>query len=165
MRKLLLLAIPLCLGFYSPEPVEVIDPEGERIPVYSFEEFNQLYLNRDTVYIVNFWATWCKPCVAELPEFEHIYDSVSGKPVKIILASLDFKKNWESGLVSFVKKKKLRPEVVVLYETDGNKWIPRIDPDWSGAIPATLIVRGEEGWFKEGGITSAEVLEVVNMLL
>ncbi len=95
--------------------------------------------NSDTVYIVNFWATWCKPCVAELPEFEKIDKEYKNKAVKIILVSLDFKEDVKNKLIPFIKKNKYAAEVVVLDEIDGNSFINKIDKGWSGAIPATLF--------------------------
>ena len=46
----------------------------------------------DTVYVLNFWATWCAPCVEELPSFEKLNKAYAGKPVKEVLINTDFKR-------------------------------------------------------------------------
>ncbi|MFY9307854.1 MAG: TlpA family protein disulfide reductase [Bacteroidia bacterium] len=93
----------------------------------------------DTLYIVNFWATWCVPCVKELPAFDSIQAAYADKNVKVLLVSLDFKEDLESKLLPFIANKKVKSEVVLLDETDANYFIPRISKEWSGAIPATLL--------------------------
>lgn len=97
----------------------------------------------DTIYVVNFWATWCAPCVAELPYFEQIDSAYGGKPVKVILVSTDFKKDIESRLIPFIERKKLHSEVVFLDELYDNEWIPKVDSLWQGNIPATKIYNSE----------------------
>lgn len=88
---------------------------------------------------MNFWATWCKPCVAELPHFEHIRKDYSRKPVRFLYISLDFAEEKEKRLDPFIARKLPGARVWLLNETSYNDWIGRISPDWSGAIPATLF--------------------------
>lgn len=99
----------------------------------------------DTVYVLNFWATWCGPCVAELPSFEKLNEKYASKKVKIVLISTDFKRNVESKLKPFVKRKNLRSQVVFMDESNPNDWVNTVSPDWSGAIPATLIIAKQKG--------------------
>lgn len=95
--------------------------------------------NTDTVYVINFWATWCGPCVAELPEFEKLHQQYAAQKVKVILVSTDFKKQIEKVKV-FVQEKNLHSQVVFMDESNPNNWINLVNTDWSGLIPATLIV-------------------------
>lgn len=105
----------------------------------------------DTVFVINFWATWCKPCIEELPAFEKITAEFAGRPVQVVLVCTDFKRDLDKRVKPFVQKKKLRSRVVFLDESNPNNFINLISPDWTGAIPATLIVakgRGVERFFE-----------------
>ena len=115
----------------------------EGIPVFEkFEGLEPLFrFNNDTTYVINFWATWCKPCIKELPYFEELNAQHQNKKVKVVLVSLDFPKHVESNLVPFVQKKQLRSKVVVLLDGKYNDWIDKVSPDWSGVIPATYIYK------------------------
>jgi thiol-disulfide isomerase/thioredoxin len=114
--------------------------------VIKWDEFEKLTLRKsDTTYIFNFWATWCKPCIRELPYFNSLQDKFQGKKIKIYLVSLDFRRQFETVLVPFLKKNNIREQVMLLDEPDYNLWIDRVDPSWSGAIPATLVVNNSNG--------------------
>lgn len=115
---------------------------SQTVPVWKFEHLNA-HLNKknDTLYVINFWATWCKPCVEELPHFERLQSEYDEKKVKVILVSLDFASKLQSRVVPFVKDNKIQSTVVLLNEPDYNAWIPKVDPSWSGSLPATLIFK------------------------
>lgn len=110
------------------------------LPTVSLDKlYQRLEHGSDTTYIVNLWATWCKPCVAELPHFDKLSKEVSDKPVKIILVSVDDVQTSEK-VANFLTKKGIVCEVVLLDESKPHEWIDRVSESWSGAIPATLIV-------------------------
>ncbi|MFN0015628.1 MAG: redoxin family protein, partial [Saprospiraceae bacterium] len=89
----------------------------------------------NTVYVLNFWATWCAPCVAELPDFEKISSEYADKGVRVVLVSTDFRRDVEKKLKPFVKRKKLKNEVVFIDERTPNLWIDLVSIEWTGAIP------------------------------
>ncbi len=99
-----------------------------------------LHTESDTTYILNFWATWCRPCVAELPHFEELNKNYARHKVRIILVSMDFVRDIEDRVIPFVKRMKLDNTVWLLNEPDANSWIEKVDTSWSGALPATLIL-------------------------
>ncbi|MES2575407.1 MAG: TlpA disulfide reductase family protein [Bacteroidota bacterium] len=121
----------------------------------------EILSNKNTIYVVNFWATWCGPCVKELPHFEKL--NTENIRVKVVLVSLDFKNQFESKLLPFLKKKNIKSEVVLLTDKDYNSWLPMVDKDWSGSIPATLIIKNGKKFFVEKIFSSDEELnEFVN---
>lgn len=111
------------------------------VPVYKVDDLLKRYENSsDTTYVINFWATWCGPCVKELPEFDSIARIYASQKFKMILVTMDFKEDLSTKVIPFIQKKKLFPEVVLLDELNGNYFIPKISNDWTGAIPATLVI-------------------------
>jgi thiol-disulfide isomerase/thioredoxin len=114
--------------------------------VYKIDELLNRINTTDTTYIINFWATWCKPCVAELPSF----DSLSKiSKVKILLVNLDFKEDLEKKVNPFLKSHNIKMECVLLDEINGNDFIDKVDKGWTGAIPATLIKNKDHKIFIE----------------
>lgn len=108
--------------------------------VYKLKQLQKrIHNNSDTVYVVNFWATWCKPCVQELPEFEAFSNTHASEKVKVLLVCLDFKDELDKKVNPFLKKNKYQTECVLLDEVDGNTYINAISKEWTGAIPATLV--------------------------
>jgi thiol-disulfide isomerase/thioredoxin len=95
---------------------------------------------RDTTYIVNFWATWCSPCLKELPHFEKFGQAYKDDPVKILLVSVDARSKLNTNVIPFIQKVQLHNEVLLLNEPNQQEYIDRISPDWSGSLPATLFV-------------------------
>ena len=158
MRKLLALAILLLIAANS---------YAQETPSYKIDDLTKRISSKDTIYVVNFWATWCGPCVKELPEFNEIEEQYSGKPVKVLLVSLDFKEAYPKKLDGFIKKKKLKPEVVWLNETNANEFIPKIDDTWSGSIPATAIYNTAKDYrtFNEGIVTAKQISSILDTQL
>ena len=140
------------------------------VDVKVYETFDDLepllHIDNDTTYVINFWATWCGPCVKELPYFEAIHKRYEDGPVKVILVSLDMVKKIETKLIPFLNKNSISSEVVLLADGKAHKWIDRVDPTWSGAIPITLIVSGKERRFYEQEFHSeAELDNIISPFL
>lgn len=128
------------------EPIK----KNSAISIVNFKELKPLLEKQnDTTYVVNFWATWCKPCVEELPAFQKLHAESLSKKLKVLLISLDFPSQIEKQLVPFINKRNLKPEVIVLNDPDTNSWIPKISAEWSGAIPATIIYNKSKRDFYE----------------
>ena len=119
----------------------------------------------DKIEVINFWATWCKPCIKELPYFQELHNSKQDQ-VEVTLISLDFADALDSKVIPFVQKRQLTPEVLLLDEIDYNSWIDKVDPSWSGAIPATLMInhRTGERIFVEGELSQEKITEMINQL-
>ncbi len=116
---------------------------GQKTPsVYKIEDLlKRIHNSSDTIYVVNFWATWCKPCVQELPDFEKLGQESANTKTKVLLVSMDFKENLKDKVEPFLKKNNYRTECVLLDEIDGNSFINKLYPKWSGAIPATYVTK------------------------
>lgn len=129
----------------------------------TFEKFDDiekaLVKENDTLFVINFWATWCAPCVKELPYFEAYNNENTNKKIKVILVSLDFSKQIDSHFKPFLKKKNYNTEVVLLNDKDYNSWLPKVNPDWSGSIPATWLISGKRRLFAERDFKSLEDLK------
>jgi thiol-disulfide isomerase/thioredoxin len=133
------------------------------LEVYDFNGLKDfLYKNDDKTYIINFWATWCAPCIKELPYFERINQDLKSSGFEVILVSLDFPKMYDSKLKPFIKKHKLKSKVIAFDDTDQNTWIPGINEDWSGALPATLIYNKNKRQFYEKSFTYEELITEIN---
>lgn len=95
--------------------------------------------NTDTTYVINFWATWCVPCVKEFPAFQALATKHKDENVQVVMVSLDFKKGFEKTLLPFADRHPINARVVLLDEPDYNSWIDKVNPDWQGEIPVTFI--------------------------
>lgn len=118
----------------------------------------------DTLYVINFWATWCKPCVEELPYFERLGEQYTNSKVKVLLVSTDMRKDLNTRVKEFVAAKKLKQQVLFMNEINADKWINKISPNWSGAIPATWFINGSTGvnYLKEGELSFEELQKLIS---
>ncbi|KGL60777.1 TlpA disulfide reductase family protein [Polaribacter sp.] len=156
MIKKSLVILLISLGFISCKKEVVKETSKEKnlqvssVKTYTYSELKPLLEKNDgKTYIVNFWATWCAPCVKELPYFEKIKKEFDDKNVEVLLVSLDFPKQVEKKLIPFINKRKLNSKVVLLDDINEDVWIKSIDENWSGAIPATLIYNKNKRKFYE----------------
>lgn len=141
-----------------PKPLKIYSNDTTSVKAFEFDGLEHyLTQKNDTTYVVNFWATWCVPCVEELPNFEKINQNYKDNKIKVILVSLDMVKTIESKLLPFIKEKQLKSEVLLLRDPDADSWIPKVDSTWSGAIPATLIYNKDMRRFYEKSFTYAEL--------
>ena len=127
------------------------------ITFQNFEELNAyIQNNSEKPLVVNFWATWCAPCVKELPYFQKLHQE--NPNIKVVTVSLDFEKQVESKLKPFLKKKNFSFVTTYMADKKFNNWISKVDENWSGAIPATWIINGNKGVFVEQEFASFEEL-------
>lgn len=161
MRIFILILFFLPQFIFSQELFTKTIFDKSELTIYeTFDEFEHV-INQanDTVYVVNFWATWCKPCVAELPYFEELTEQYKEKPVKVILVSLDFERQIERKLIPFINKNQLHSEVIVLTDSKSVHWIDRVSDEWSGSIPATYIYKNDAYIFLEQEFESAHDID------
>ena len=152
MNKILVLGFLLSAAWLSEKAVTVVN----------LKEYQQTAIrNNDTLYVVNFWATWCKPCVHEMPYFETSNQKLKGQKVRFIFVSMNSVKETEQ-VKSFINDRQLRSDILLLNAGNPNIWIDAIDSSWSGAIPATIMYRhGKKTFFYEGEFTQTQLDSVI----
>ncbi len=134
------------------------------VQTIKFEQLQEIRQSpHDTLYVVNFWATWCKPCIKEMPYFEAANQQYKDQPVRVILVSMDAVQDLEKRVVPFVQKRNLKSRLLLLDEPDGNTWIDKIEPKWSGAIPATMLFNNKRKQYEfvERELTQEELEKLI----
>lgn len=122
---------------------------AQQVKPIKFSQLQNRYSSvNDTTYIINFWATWCAPCIKELPNFVQLQEQYRTDKLKVILVSMDFKSKLESSVQPFVKRNKIPLEVLLLDEKDQGAVIDEVDKSWSGALPGTLIINAKNDYRK-----------------
>ena len=136
--------------------------KNSKVPIVDFSAIKPLLeKSNDTTYVINFWATWCAPCIKELPYFEKLNSEYADQKVKVILVNLDFPTHYETRLIPFLEEKKIQSQVIMLDDPDANRWINEVDTRWSGSIPATVIYKKTNRKFFEKEISYEELEEAV----
>lgn len=120
--------------------------QTQEVNLVSVEQLQKAIIEDESkIQVINFWATWCAPCVKEMPLFEKLHLSDGRVHVRLVSMDMDLDPNPEK-VMAFVRRKKLLSEVLILNEKNPpNGWIDRIEKTWSGALPATLIVNNRNG--------------------
>jgi thiol-disulfide isomerase/thioredoxin len=162
---LCVLTLFTCKNEVKQETLVSAEPEKEAsnstigsLEIYDYQGIEKFLTKKDDkIYVINFWATWCKPCIKELPYFESINKEYKDQNVEVLLISLDFPQQFEKQLIPYIKEKNLQSKVVALDDPDMNTWIPKVSEDWTGAIPATIIYNREKRQFYERSFTYEEL--------
>ncbi len=122
--------------------------KGQEIKAVKITELEKIIAESKRPLIINMWATWCKPCIEELPYFLEEVKEHQGDSLQLLLVSLDFKDMFPAGITKFITKRNLTAPVLWLDETNADYFCPKIDSNWSGAIPATLFINNKTGYRK-----------------
>lgn len=139
MNKIILSLIVSCIGLLS---INGFAQKATTIKLPALQTL--LAAPSDTTYVVNFMATWCKPCMEELPIFEQAAKESAGKKFKLVYISLDAVSDLDKRLNPLLLRKKILNTTYLLDEPDYNSWIDKIEPTWDGAIPVTFVFNNEK---------------------
>jgi thiol-disulfide isomerase/thioredoxin len=94
--------------------------------------------HRGKVVVVNLWATWCGPCVAEFPDLAKLQESYRKQGLVLIAASIDEPEDKQE-VVDFAKKHKTAFPIYLRKAGSMEKFVAPVDPKWDGAVPTTYI--------------------------
>lgn len=140
MKKIVFSILLGLLGFCS---------YSQSIPAWKITDVEKYIASGNgDVLVINCWATFCKPCVAEIPSFISITNKYKDQHVKLLLVSLDLPSAYPKKIGAFAKQHKFNTQIVWLDETNADYFCPKLDPQWSGSIPATLIINTKTGYRK-----------------
>ena len=145
--------------------IPAIEIAGQSVEKIDKEKLLEIisYKN-DTTYVINFWATWCSPCVKEIGFFENLHLDFGSQKLKVILVSLDFPNQLEKRVVPFLQEREITADVRLMTDLDYNSWIDLVDPSWSGSIPATLIYNQQSRKFFEQEFSEEGLLKIVKQI-
>jgi thiol-disulfide isomerase/thioredoxin len=149
MKKLYSLLCFLTLYFISA---------AQEIPKWKVDQLDTYIKNTNKPTIINFWATFCKPCIEEIPYLQKLVNKYKSSGVQLLLVSLDFPEAYEK-IKPFATKRGITEPIVFLDETNADLFCPKIDQSWSGAIPASLFINPATGYrvFFEEQLTKSKV--------
>jgi thiol-disulfide isomerase/thioredoxin len=139
VRRLIILIAILSFGF------SISAQEVKKIKIEDAVEYIK---NSDHPLIVSFWATWCAPCIHEIPWFQTAVEKYEDKKPELVLVSLDFTESYPKKITDFVKKSGFKATFFWLDEKNADHFCPMIDQKWEGGIPATLFINNKKNYRK-----------------
>lgn len=133
--------------------------DGQQIQKIKIKSLSDLITTSDSLLIINFWATFCKPCVEEIPDLIKFANKYKKQKASLYLVSLDLEDYYPKKIKKFVSKKKYATKIAWLNESNADYFCPLIDSSWSGGIPATLFINNKTGYkkFYEKQLSATEI--------
>jgi peroxiredoxin len=116
----------------AAEPVK-LEPAGA-------EELRKLRRNpTGKTLLVNFWTTWCGPCIAEFPEFQKMWRMYRNRPFELVMVSANFP-DEEKGVRKVLDANHATTRNLIFSGTDTYEQMAAFDPEWNGAVPYTMLI-------------------------
>jgi thiol-disulfide isomerase/thioredoxin len=145
----------------SEAGTEIHKKKSDQIPVVDEIWLKNKIKNRNgKILFVNFWATWCEPCVEEFPDLVKIYNKNKNSSFEFLSVSVNLPSEIESKVKPFLKEQAADFPVVVTEEKRSEEIINMINPDWDGTVPATIIY--DENGNRKEFFAEPESYEVFN---
>lgn len=124
--------------------------------------------HKGDVLVINFWATWCKPCVQEFPELVKLQQTYANNNVEVMFISIDDDDaKTKRKVVSFLKKMNITTSSYLKRRGNDEAFINAVHPNWSGALPTTLVYKrnGELAAMKSEELNFDELQRLIVPLL
>ncbi|RYY66774.1 MAG: TlpA family protein disulfide reductase [Chitinophagaceae bacterium] len=146
----------LCLAFSAISVAA--GAQGTVVPKWKTGDLERYMDTTSVPTVINFWATFCKPCIAEIPHFQELTAQYENEGVRLLLVSLDLPEDYKK-IPAFMQKRKVTAPVAFLDESNADLFCPKVDKSWSGALPATLFLNKHSGYrhFIEDALTRAQL--------
>lgn len=125
-----------------------ISSKAQTITKWKLNDLQSYLKNVSQPTVINFWATFCKPCVKEIPYFQKVVKKYKAEGVQFILVSLDLKEAYPGKIKLFAAQRKFTAPLYYLDETNADLFCPVVDRAWSGAIPASLFINNKKNYHK-----------------
>ncbi len=140
---------------------------AQSIAIWKLADLEDAIKNAEKPTIINFWATFCKPCIEEIPYFQELVKKYESSGVELILVSLDVKEAYPKKMKAFASKLKFTAPIRFLDETDADFFCPKVDETWSGAIPASLFINNKTGYrnFFEDQLSKEDLNKEIQLLI
>jgi len=141
--------------------------QSATIPLWKLEDLKRAINEAKEPTIMNFWATFCKPCIEEIPHFQDVVKKYDSAGVRLVLVNLDMKEAYPKKISDFAKKRKFTAPITFLDETNADLFCPAVDASWSGAIPATIFINPRTGYrrFIEEPLKKEELEKEIKAML
>ena len=125
-----------------------LSASAQKVRKAKIADIEEIIQKSDHPVIISFWATWCLPCIHEIPYLQETTKKYQHKNVELVLVSLDFRESFPSVIESFIRKNQYEASFYWLDETNADHFCPKIDAKWDGSIPATLFVNSKTNYRK-----------------
>lgn len=140
---------------------------SQEIKKVTIRELDSLIRSEQRPVVVSFWATWCTPCLHEIPWLEAAVKKNESKGVELMLVSLNGPGFYPEKLRQFIADKGYKARFYWLEDQDANSFGKRIHPRWRGSLPANLFVNNVKGYrkFLERQVTDRQAYYEIDEML
>jgi thiol-disulfide isomerase/thioredoxin len=152
----------------SPARAQTTPPRrAQEIRRFTLTELEEYIRQCDHPLIVNFWATYCAPCLKEIPYLQSTVQQYKDQAVELLLVSLDPSRWYPARITAFAQKTNIVAGLAWLDETNAGYFCPRIDKKWSGGIPASLFINNKTHFrqFFDRQLTDRQVEQQIRLLV
>jgi thiol-disulfide isomerase/thioredoxin len=128
----------LCWSLFAAAPLPVTLIPVTLVPINEAGFQSLVHSHKGKVVVYDFWATWCAPCRAELPQLIKLEAKLRSQGVEVITISAD-EREQKAAAEKFIQKFGVQGPAYLKQAADDDHFINAIDPKWSGALPALFL--------------------------